>query len=317
MKRVLVIVAAAPLLVLPARAQDAGEIGARVKEKMAKMEEAMTEAHMKVQAIGAVRGMTVKNAPYSGEEVNETNQVLADGTRIHRETHATVYRDSEGRTRRETPDSIIINDPVANTTYILNPKTMTGQKLMSTANYSFIRKENVTTAGAAGPISTFSMRMESDGGKPIITVNGETLDAKKVEEMMAKAKADGLTMDHMVITSDAVNSQMLPPPPLPMAGGVMVKKMGAGAGESLGKQTIEGVSAEGKRSVNTIKAGSIGNDRDIQVTAESWYSAELQTMIQSKHSDPRTGEESFRLINISRNEPAAYLFQVPAGYTIK
>jgi hypothetical protein len=307
-KRLLIIAAAAPLLVLPARAQDPEAGLQRTKEKL---EEVRTEAHMK--AIGAVRGMTVKNAPYSGEEVNETNQVLADGTRIHRETHATVYRDSEGRTRRETPDSIIINDPVANTTYILNPKTMTGQKLVSTANYSFIRKESVASAGAAGPVSTFTMRMESDGGKPMIAVNGEPLDPKKVEEMMAKAKADGALVDHMVIQSDPITSQMLPAPP--MAGALMVKKMAAG--ESLGKQTIEGVSAEGKRSVNTIKAGSIGNDRDIQVTAESWYSAELQTMIQSKHSDPRTGEESFRLINISRNEPAAYLFQVPTGYTIR
>jgi hypothetical protein len=84
----------------------------------------------------------------------------------------------------------------------------------------------------------------------------------------------------------------------------------------MGKRTIEGVDAEGTQTVNTIKAGSIGNDRDIQVTGESWYSPELQMTVMSKHSDPRTGEESFRLININRNEPAAYLFQVPAGYTI-
>ena len=72
--------------------------------------------------VGAVRGMTVKGAPYSAEEVNETNQMLADGTRIHRENRTTVYRDSEGRTRRETPDNITITDPVANVTYFLDPK---------------------------------------------------------------------------------------------------------------------------------------------------------------------------------------------------
>jgi hypothetical protein len=113
-KKVLVIAAAAPLLVLTVRAQGQDEIGAR--EMKGRAEEKLAQAmQMRVHAIGAVKGMTVKNAPYSGEEVSETNQVLADGTRIHRETWAMVYRDSEGRTRRETPESIIINDPVANT----------------------------------------------------------------------------------------------------------------------------------------------------------------------------------------------------------
>ena len=79
---------------------------------------------------------------------------------------------------------------------------------------------------------------------------------------------------------------------------------------------IEGVNAEGTRNVSTIAAGAIGNDRPIQVTNESWYSEELQMMVMSKHSDPRTGDESFRLTNIRRGEPAAYLFQAPAGYQI-
>ena len=79
---------------------------------------------------------------------------------------------------------------------------------------------------------------------------------------------------------------------------------------------IEGVNAEGTRNVSTIDAGTIGNDRPIQITSESWYSDELQMVVMSKHSDPRTGDESFRLTNINRSEPAAYLFQAPAGYQI-
>jgi hypothetical protein len=88
------------------------------------------------------------------------------------------------------------------------------------------------------------------------------------------------------------------------------------AGEPLGKQMIEGVNAEGVREVSTIDAGAIGNDRPIQVSTESWYSADLQMNVMTKHSDPRTGDESFRLTNINRAEPAAYLFQPPAGYQI-
>jgi hypothetical protein len=304
---VLSIAALAPFLTWIAVAQTLDEV--RAHEKMLKAEDNLKAMQMKVQAIGAVRGMPVKGAPYSGEEVNETNQVLADGTRIHRETSATVYRDSEGRTRRETPDNIIINDPVANTTYILNPKTMTGQKLTTMVQFSSFRKAGTAVGGGgAGTISTFEMKMESDGGSPVIALNGEPLDPNKLQALMAHAKTTG---DNAVFTSDTmVTTHVMGGA---MAGPMMAKKM---AGEPMGKRTIEGVDAEGTQTVNTIKAGSIGNDRDIQVTGESWYSPELQMTVMSKHSDPRTGEESFRLININRNEPAAYLFQVPAGYTI-
>ena len=128
-------------------------------EALAK-KKAEIEAHATVimKTIGAVKGMTVKGAPYSGEEVNQTDQMLADGTRIHHESRSTVYRDSEGRTRRETPDNITITDPVANVTYILDPKSMTGQKLaMATATYTFSRSGAPGTAGTSAT-STFTDR---------------------------------------------------------------------------------------------------------------------------------------------------------------
>ena len=43
----------------------------------------------------------VKGAPYSADAVTETTQALADGNRIHRTSKAALYRDGEGRTRRE------------------------------------------------------------------------------------------------------------------------------------------------------------------------------------------------------------------------
>jgi len=46
-------------------------------------------------------GGVVKNAPYSAEAITETTQRLADGNRISQKSTATMYRDSEGRTRRE------------------------------------------------------------------------------------------------------------------------------------------------------------------------------------------------------------------------
>ncbi|MFN0110014.1 MAG: energy transducer TonB [Blastocatellia bacterium] len=87
--------------------------------------------------------------------------------------------------------------------------------------------------------------------------------------------------------------------------------------ESLGKQTIEGIEVEGKRTTTTIPAGAIGNERSIEMVSETWYSPELQTTIMTKRNDPTSGESTFRLTNIRRGEPDASLFQVPADYTVK
>jgi hypothetical protein len=87
--------------------------------------------------------------------------------------------------------------------------------------------------------------------------------------------------------------------------------------ESLGKQVIEGVEAEGTRSVITIPAGMHGNDQAVEVVSERWYSPELQTVVMSKHSDPRMGEHVYRLTNIKRDEPAHTLFEVPADYQVQ
>ena len=315
MNRLVYIAAAGALLVFGAAAQDA--------EKVAKMK-AELDGVMQMKMVGAVKGMTVKGAPYSGEEVNETSQVLADGTRIHRENRTTVYRDSEGRTRRETPDNITITDPVANVTYFLDPKTMTGQKLaMASGNYTFLRTSSAGS-GANGETATFSFHTTADGPSTI-SVNGTPLDEKAVAEAIAKAKASGaaqtVTYDRREVTT-AVGSGGGTGIGVGTGGGVfrvggdMKAVLRKSPGEPLGKQTIEGVNAEGTRNVTTLDTGTIGNDRPIQITGESWYSADLQMVIMSKHSDPRTGDESFRLTNINRSEPAAYLFQTPAGYQI-
>jgi hypothetical protein len=320
--RLVYIAAAGALLVFGAAAQDT--------EAMAKKKAEAEAGLMQMKMVGAVKGMTVKGVPYSGEEVNQTDQMLADGTRIHRENRTTVYRDSEGRSRRETPDNIIITDPVTNVTYLLDPKTMTGQKLtMAAGNFAFVRTGSgsaTVSAGGSGTSTTLTVTSSVDG-PATITLNGVPLDEKAVAEAMAKAKASGSTQTFSVgsgagigsgvgVGSGAGGSSAT-------AGGVgmigaaaMKMALRKSAGEPLGKQTIEGVNAEGTREVSTIDAGAIGNDRPIQVSTESWYSADLQMNVMTKHSDPRTGDESFRLTNINRAEPAAYLFQPPAGYQI-
>jgi hypothetical protein len=85
---------------------------------------------------------------------------------------------------------------------------------------------------------------------------------------------------------------------------------------SLGTQTIGGVTAEGTRYMRTIPAGQIGNAKPIVIVTERWYSADLQMVVMTKRSDPRSGDTTFQMTSIARTEPAASLFQVPAGYTV-
>ncbi|HTH38997.1 MAG TPA: hypothetical protein VL572_13560, partial [Pyrinomonadaceae bacterium] len=86
--------------------------------------------------------------------------------------------------------------------------------------------------------------------------------------------------------------------------------------EDLGVQTIEGVEAVGTRTITTIPAGEIGNERPIEMVYERWYSNDLQLVVMSKNSDPRFGEQTYRLTNIVRNEPDPTLFELPAGYKV-
>src|SRR6267143_1622473 len=54
----------------------------------------------------------------------------------------------------------------------------------------------------------------------------------------------------------------------------------------------------------------------IVITDERWESTDLKVLVSSQHHDPRTGDVEYRLTNISRAEPAAHLFTVPADYDV-
>jgi hypothetical protein len=87
-------------------------------------------------------GKVVKGAPFSATASSETTQTLQDGTTIHRTTSSTLYRDSQGRSRRETTLSgfgplqtsgkartmITIGDPVAGAHYLLDPEQKVAHK---------------------------------------------------------------------------------------------------------------------------------------------------------------------------------------------
>jgi len=86
--------------------------------------------------------------------------------------------------------------------------------------------------------------------------------------------------------------------------------------EDLGTQVMQGVSAQGKRVTRAIPAGEEGNEKEIDIVTETWYSPDLQVVVMSKTSDPRFGESVYQLNAINRTEPDPALFAVPADYSV-
>ena len=249
-------------------------------------------------------GKVVKGAPYSAESVTETIQTLSDGNRIVNRITSSVYRDGEGRTRREQTlkglgilggseeplQTIFINDPVAGVTYTLDSRSHTARKSVP------FRFELGGKPGVEGQRFEFKI----DRG------TATTATAGASRSMILTAPPD---VDHFTVRAEAGGP------------GTYIFKTAPGADnevkQELGKQTIEGVEAEGTRTTITIPAGEIGNERPIEIVSERWYSPELQLVVMSRHSDPRTGETTYKLTNINRAEPAKSLFEVPSGYTVK
>jgi hypothetical protein len=106
----------------------------------------ITQLKLELQPRAAERlfvigGATVKNAPYSADAVTETTQSLTDGNRIVQRTTQKLYRDSDGRERREEsvlaagalaqadmPHVITISDPVEKVSYTLDPQQRTARR---------------------------------------------------------------------------------------------------------------------------------------------------------------------------------------------
>ena len=227
-----------------------------------------------------VGGSAVTGAPYSAEAVTESTQTLPDGNRIVNKSSSKIYRDNAGRERREQafPSFGKPADDAA-------PAMIMISDPVAKVNYSLdAGSKSATKMPAPGPFS-----------------------------VSVKAGMVGSTFTRVL--------------PAPLAGGAgnqiflsqgMVARAPESAAkkEDLGRRTIEGVIADGTRTTTTIPAGQMGNERPIDIVSERWYSPELQVLVMSKDTDPRMGETTYQLINLSRAEPSPFLFEIPPDYQV-
>lgn len=215
--------------------------------------------------------------PYSAEQVTEHVQTLADGTHITQANQRTLlYRDSEGRTRTEH-----IVTPLPGMA-MSNPPPPFIEITDPVAGYHYILDQRNHTAGRFpwGPPSRAIRTLPA----PVQSNNPPT----------SPAPSNGVS------GGTAPNTR--PHPDM--------------ARDDLGTQTIEGVLAQGTRMTTTYPEGFLGNDRPVTVVSETWRSPDTGLVVLSKYSDPRSGDSTTELKNLSLNEPDASLFQIPADYTV-
>ena len=228
--------------------------------------------------VAGVEGETVKGAPYSAEVISETVQTLTDGNRIVHRTTSRVYRDSEGRTRREVDRPVVmeisISDPVAEKSWSLNTENHTA-------------RENPARFFARGELSSQ------------LTYLNNTLQTLTLQ-------LNGVPTTFTTTTGGAVGLGVAIPP------GANEQR----TEEKLTPRTIEGLRVEGIRRTATIAAGAIGNERPIVVTSDEWTSPDLKVLVLSESNDPRNGTATYKLVNVKRGDPPASLFQVPSDFTI-
>ncbi len=239
-------------------------------------------------ALEGFEAKVVKGAPYSAESETEMTQTLADGNKITRTHRGSVARDGEGRTRREQTLGALGPLMAENA-----PRAIFINDPVARVHYVLEPDEKIARKMPVPPM-----------------FRGEA-GTRHVMRFQKRVVVNGAEVEN--VDEERVSPGVRVGPGEP--GGP--PEGGQPKSESLGEKTIEGVSAEGTRTVITIPAGRIGNERPLEIVSERWYSPQLQAVVMSSHKDPRYGETVFRLTNISRDEPDAGLFTVPGDYTVK
>jgi hypothetical protein len=225
----------------------------------------------------------VKGAPYSATITNESVQTLADGNRIVQTSTGTTARDSQGRTRQDTVLPAIGNLSAADAPHLV-----------------FIQDP------VAGVSYTLNLTDK--------TAQKMTMPPMPAGEAGSSASVSaGTFFIKTEVAGAAASGGPLPAPPPPMVMQKLPEQFQAST-DDLGSQTMEGVVVNGVRTTRTIPAGEIGNDKPIVIVTEVWTSPDLKTIVSSKRSDPRMGEQTFQLTNLVRAEPDATLFVVPPDF---
>jgi len=179
-------------------------------------------------------GRTVTGAPFTADFSTETTENLADGNQIDRKTTGKFARDSQGRTRRELTlpaiggfatsndgngpaRGVIIRDPVAGVSYILNVNLKQARELKLPPG-SFQRSPVGRRGGSlqenSPNVSTQSLGTQMIGGisaegtRTVRTIPaGQIGNAKPIEISVERWYSPDLQMDVLIKRNDPRGGQ--------------------------------------------------------------------------------------------------------------
>ena len=265
-----------------------------------------TEIHVQSGPVGgfsvAMSGNVevVKGHGYQADAVTETVQTLADGSHISHKMVAAVARDAEGRTMRaETLDGMGLwggaSEKQVRITMVFDPVAGTHIHWQSDSKTATVMPMPHMAVMGTGPV-----RLNSPEAGGVVTSGNFSTEG------IIEGGAMPLGPGPDTVFFDGMHTQVHSP--------------GAGSSnettEQLGTRMVEGVAAVGTRVTEVIPAGTIGNDKDLVSTRETWFSPELKIVVSSIRNDPRFGQIRYTLNNIQVTEPNPSLFQPPVGYTL-
>jgi hypothetical protein len=149
---------------------------------------------------GGHEAKLVKGAPFSATASSETTDTLSDGTVIHRTAQLSLFRDSQGRSRRELTASgfgplaasgapktlVMISDPVAGVHYMLDTAEKVAHKMAIPARPGAASSatgenfEQKMEARQAAEIAAGTLKKESLGTQVINGVSAEGTRTTKI-----------------------------------------------------------------------------------------------------------------------------------------
>lgn len=154
----------------------------------------------------------VKGVPFAADAVTVTTQSLPNGTHINRTAAASLYRDSEGRTRRDVQSpagagamsashesgrpAVFIHDPVAQSVYVLDPQQKTARKM------TFVAHDLESSAGPNSAAPTDSGVAHRHGQRFGGTVKTESLGTQVIDGLEVEGTRRTVTIPVGAVGND-------------------------------------------------------------------------------------------------------------------
>jgi len=273
---------------------------------------------------GPLGARPVTGKPLAAEIVTRHHHAGQAGE-VSRSTTSEIYRDTEGRIRRESqlsvpglpPDAapfsyITIVDQQKGCGWYLDPQELVahryalngaGLAYMAQVSVRGSRGELLPQPGGATADATVGAA-ENNTHRALRAPSSPTIAMRPVA--VGEAHPSGSLSD--AHSGAGVPEMRINQPFLAAPHPVRI--------ENLGEELILGVRAHGTRIVTTVPAGELGNDQPIEIVSEQWYAPELELVMRSMHSDPWGGKIDTSVTKLTRGDQPQSRFQVPDSYKI-